>query len=61
MMRSEPWFFVGANDIFPEELPTFLFNTPKARELFLSMHGDLATAEFWQRKHNSCAAGWRTT
>ena len=56
-MRSEPWFFVGATDIFPEELPTFLFNTPRARELFLSMHGDLATAEFWQQKQEQLRGG----
>lgn len=54
---SEPWFFVGANDIFPEELPKFLFNTDKARELFLSMHADLVTAEFWQQKQEQLLRG----
>ncbi len=54
---GEPWFFVGAHDIFPEELPKFLFNTDKARELFLSMHGDLATAEFWQQKQEQLGRG----
>lgn len=56
-LRGEPWFFVGASDVFPEELPTFLFNTGQARELFLAMHGDLATAEFWQRKKDQLAHG----
>jgi isocitrate dehydrogenase kinase/phosphatase len=56
-MRSEPWFFVGSMDIFPEELPTFLFNTAKARDLFLSMHGDLATPEFWQQKQEQLSGG----
>jgi isocitrate dehydrogenase kinase/phosphatase len=56
-MRSEPWFFVGSMDIFPEELPTFLFNTGKARDLFLSMHGDLATPEFLQQKQEQLAGG----
>ncbi len=54
---GEPWFFVGANDIFPEELPKFLFNTDKARELFLSMHADLVTAEFWQQKQEQLSRG----
>ncbi|MDP3153390.1 MAG: bifunctional isocitrate dehydrogenase kinase/phosphatase [Archangium sp.] len=54
---GEPWFFVGAHDIFPEELPKFLFNTDKARALFLSMHGDLATAEFWQQKQEQLGRG----
>ena len=56
-MMSEPWFFVGAKDIFPEELPTFLFNTEQARALFLSMHGDLATPEFWQQKQEQLNRG----
>jgi isocitrate dehydrogenase kinase/phosphatase len=56
-MSAEPWFFVGPHDIFPEELPTFIFSNPKARELFLSMHGDLATPEFWQQKQAQLAQG----
>lgn len=56
-MASEPWFFVGSNDIFPEELPQFLFNNDKARKLFLSMHGDLATPEFWQHKQEQLQRG----
>ena len=54
---SEPWFFVGSMDIFPEELPKFLFNTEQAKSLFLSMHGDLATAEFWQQKQEQLNRG----
>lgn len=56
-LRSEPWFFVGATDIFPAELPKFLFNSDHARELFLSMHGDLATPQFWQQKQAQLAGG----
>jgi len=56
-MRSEPWFFVGANDIFPAELPKFLFSSDHARELFLSMHGDLATPQFWQQKQAQLEGG----
>lgn len=54
---SEPWFFVGSMDIFPEELPKFLFNTEQAKALFLSMHGDLATPEFWQQKQEQLTRG----
>lgn len=57
VMSSEPWFFVGATDIFPAELPTFLFNSAKARELFLSLHGDLATPEFWKAKQEQLGRG----
>ncbi len=54
---GEPWFFVGSMDIFPEELPKFLFNTDLAKSLFLSMHGDLTTPEFWQRKQEQLSRG----
>lgn len=57
LMSSEPWFFVGNMDVFPEELPTFLFSTAKARALFLARHGDLATPEFWQQKQEQLARG----
>lgn len=57
VMSSEPWFFVGSDDVFPEELPTFLFPTDKARATFLQMHGDLATPEFWQKKQAQLRAG----
>ncbi len=56
-MAREPWFFVGANDVFPEEWPTFLFSTDKARELFRALHGDLCTPDFWQQKQRQLAAG----
>lgn len=57
LMRSEPWFFVGSMDVFPEELPTFLFSTDKAKALFMRMHGDLATPEFWQQKQEQLRGG----
>jgi isocitrate dehydrogenase kinase/phosphatase len=44
---AEPWFSVGPNDVFPEELPKFLFSEGGGREEFLSMHGDLADPAFW--------------
>jgi isocitrate dehydrogenase kinase/phosphatase len=47
---GEPWFSVAPNDVFPEELPKFLFSDPKHRELFMQMHGDLADPETWIAK-----------
>jgi isocitrate dehydrogenase kinase/phosphatase len=40
-------FAVGPRDIFPEELPRFLFSNPKDLEVFLEVHGHLATARWW--------------
>jgi isocitrate dehydrogenase kinase/phosphatase len=44
---AEPWFYVAPNDIFPEELPKFLFSEGRQRDLFLKLHGDLADPAFW--------------
>ena len=44
---AEPWFSVGPADVFPEELPKFLFSEGGGREEFMSMHGDLADPAFW--------------
>lgn len=56
-MSGEPWFFVGPHDIFPEEFPRFLFSSPAQRDIFLTQHGDLCTAEFWLQKQEQLQAG----
>jgi isocitrate dehydrogenase kinase/phosphatase len=47
MMSSEPWFYVGPNDIFPEEIGLFMGFPQAHAELFCRKHGDLLTVEFW--------------
>lgn len=46
--EAEPWFYVGPNDIFPEEFKTFLGLSGKLRQAFLEVHGDLFEVEFWR-------------
>jgi isocitrate dehydrogenase kinase/phosphatase len=46
-MASEPWFYVGPNDIFPEEFITFMGFQGDVRDAFLEAHGDLLGPEFW--------------
>ncbi|HEY7877964.1 MAG TPA: isocitrate dehydrogenase kinase/phosphatase-domain containing protein, partial [Gemmatimonadaceae bacterium] len=48
-MAAEPWYYVGENDVFPEEFEAFMVPPGALRELFLEQHGDLFTVEFWQR------------
>ncbi|HKZ85672.1 MAG TPA: bifunctional isocitrate dehydrogenase kinase/phosphatase [Anaerolineae bacterium] len=48
-MQSEPWFYVGPNDIFPDEFMRFLGFRGHARETFLEAHRDLLTAGYWRR------------
>ncbi len=54
---GEPWFYVGPNDVFPEELPTFVFPHARWREIFEQEHPDLFTADFWIETQRRVAAG----
>jgi isocitrate dehydrogenase kinase/phosphatase len=44
---GEPWFSVGPNDVFPEELPRFLCPPGRARQLLGELHPELADPVFW--------------
>ncbi len=44
---SEPSYYVGPRDVFPEEFITFLGFPRSLRERFVEHHGDLLTPEFW--------------
>ena len=53
-MSSQPWFAVGANDVFPEEFKKFFRFPDYARDVFDKVHGDLCDPETWvemQRQH----------
>ncbi len=54
---GEPWFSVGPHDIFPEELPAFLFPPGRARELFLELCPDLLDPAFWVATQDRIRAG----
>jgi isocitrate dehydrogenase kinase/phosphatase len=45
---GEPWFYVGADDVFPEEFLPFLGLAGRLREVFLQVHGDLLTGRYWR-------------
>ncbi len=47
-LASEPWFSVSAEDVFPEELATFLELRGRLREVFERHHGDLFGTQFWR-------------
>jgi isocitrate dehydrogenase kinase/phosphatase len=54
---GEPWFSVGPRDIFPEELPKFLFPPGRARELLRELHPELADPAFWVATQERIRAG----
>jgi isocitrate dehydrogenase kinase/phosphatase len=53
---AEPWFAVGDDDVFPEELHTFLGLPPHLAEVFKKHHGELFDVPFWiglQKRHGA--------
>ena len=56
-MASDPWFNVEKNDVFPEQFPTFLIPPGKPREIFMTLHGELADAGFWIAQQERVKAG----
>ncbi len=53
-MLAETWYYVGKNDIFPEEFIRFLSMNEKLKMAFMQQHQDLLTADYWrgvQDKH----------
>lgn len=53
-MRSESWFYVADNDVFPETFLAFLGFDEHLKQAFLAMHGEILTADFWrhvQQRH----------
>ncbi len=55
-MSAEPWFSVGENDIFPEEFTSFLEFPPGLRDIFMDVHADLLSVDFWsdmQARHEA--------
>jgi isocitrate dehydrogenase kinase/phosphatase len=56
-LRSDSWFYVGGGDIFPEEFMKFLSMDQELRELFLEVHGELLTAEYWRKVQQMHVSG----
>ncbi len=53
-MSAETWFYVGENDVFPEQFISFLGFTEELKEFFLDWHSEILTAAYWrtlQTKH----------
>jgi isocitrate dehydrogenase kinase/phosphatase len=48
-MRGEPWFYVGAHDVFPETFINFVAFDPAQRAALLRTHGEIFTAKFWRQ------------
>jgi isocitrate dehydrogenase kinase/phosphatase len=47
-MRSEAWFHVNDNDVFPETFMQFLGFDAHLKEVFIRVHGEIMTADWWR-------------
>lgn len=56
-LSNEPWYPVGANDVFPEEFRFFLLGDSRVRSAFLKHHADLLEAGWWQACRERAAQG----
>ncbi len=56
-MASEPWYPVAKNDVFPEQLGTFLLGNPSVKKYFMRHHAELLTPEFWQARKKRIMEG----
>jgi len=56
-MSAEPWYTPGPNDVFPEELETFLLTDGRIRRIFLELHRDLLDPAWWRRRQENILAG----
>jgi isocitrate dehydrogenase kinase/phosphatase len=47
-MRSEAWYYVADNDVFPETFINFLGLDAALEAAFLQTHGEVLTGEWWR-------------
>lgn len=47
-MRAEAWFHVNDSDVFPETFMQFLGFDQHLKEVFLKVHGEVMTADWWR-------------
>lgn len=56
-LAAEPWYSVAVNDVFPEEFPVFLFPDPRVRQLFIQLHGELFSPDYWRSLQQAIVRG----
>ncbi len=46
-MHHGAWFYVGDNDVFPEQFPRFLGLTPEQERVLIAAHGEIFDVRWW--------------
>ena len=57
---DDGWFYVGPNDVFPEQFPQFLGLSPPLRAALMNAHGEIFDVALVARAAGA-AARWRGT
>jgi isocitrate dehydrogenase kinase/phosphatase len=47
-MLAETWYYVADNDVFPETFINFLGFDPHLKEVFMTAHREILTADWWR-------------
>lgn len=56
-MRSETWFYVADNDVFPEQFISFLGFGKELEAFFMKWHSEILTARYWRDLQNQHRMG----
>jgi isocitrate dehydrogenase kinase/phosphatase len=56
-LADEPWYLVGPNDVFPEEMARFLGLSPELFKILMQHHADLFGVAFWLKAQDAIRAG----
>ena len=56
-MASQPWYYVGPHDVFPEEFPGFLMRAGPHLTYLRQQHGEIFDADFWNDVKQRLLAG----
>ncbi len=56
-MRGADTYYVGPQDVFPEQFPRFLGLNDALRDVLLEAHGDIFSVRWWQAIQDAIGAG----
>lgn len=56
-LEANTWFYVGDNDVFPEQFPSFMGLRGELLETFMEYHGELLDADYWRDIQQRLVAG----
>lgn len=55
--RGQDWYYVGENDVFPEQFTEFLGLKPELKRALIERHGDIFTVRWWHAMQRELNAG----